>query len=574
MTTAQPPARLDEAVAEYLAAVESGSNPDRAKLLESYADVSTELAQFFADHDRFADLAQPVRSLVAAGDTPRQAGDSDTTLPFDAAAHTAFPQDDSAPEAGQRIGDYEILRELGRGGMGIVYQARHTRLNRHVALKTVLAGQYAAAEDLARFFEEAKSAASLDHPGIVSMYEISSSRGQPYFSMAFVEGPNLSRVLEGGPLPPPVAARLFQKLVAAVAYAHGKGVIHRDLKPANILLEQTPQNSQLTTHHSLLSAQPKITDFGLAKRLDSTSQLTASGQLLGTPLYMSPEQASGRVRDIGPAADIYSLGAILYALLTGRPPFVSDNPVEVILRVLENEPTAPRQIRHDIPRDLECICLKCLEKRPGDRYASAELLSEDLDRYLRQEAVEARSPTLGQRFRRWMRRQTVLAWHVVCLGMLFLLVQISFALHPDREIIYHLMVSGLISLLMLVAFAFQWIGSRGQATWPNYFWMAADAGLTTALLAQLVAPLGPLLGSYLVLICVSGLFFQTRLVAFTTATTMLASLVLLLVRPDQAQPLHYAVCFELSLVIAGLVVGYQVWRLKVLREYYDDRRIR
>jgi eukaryotic-like serine/threonine-protein kinase len=571
--TAPLTSRLDQAVAEYLAAVESGAALDRQETLARYADVAADLEQFFADHDRFTNLAEPVRSLVAgSSDTPRQNSGSDATLAVDAAAHISQRHErDSSDSFVERIGDYEILRELGRGGMGVVYQARHTSLNRIVALKTILAGQHASLEDLNRFLEEAKAAAALDHPGIVPIYEIGQHNDQPFFSMAFVEGPSLSRVLEDGPLPPHVAVRIFRKIVEAVAYAHAKGVIHRDLKPANILLagEHARDRKQLD------ASQPKITDFGLAKLLDSDSNLTASGQLLGTPLYMSPEQAAGRVREIGPASDIYSLGAILYVLLTGRPPFASDNPVEVILRVLESEPTLPRQLRPGVPRDLECICLKCLEKQSADRYTTADLLADDLDRFLRQEPVEARSPTIGQRFRRWMRRQPVLAWHVVCLGALLVFVQGIFALHPDREIVYHLVVSGLIGALLAVACACQWFQSRSKdPTWLSYFWMTADAALITALLARLVAPLGPLLSSFLALICVSGLFFQTRLVAFTTAMTVLASLLLFTLRPEEAHPLHYAFCFETTLIIAGLVVGYQVWRLSVLREFYDDRRVR
>jgi serine/threonine-protein kinase len=386
----------------------------------------------------------------------------------------------------------------------------------------------------------------------------------------------LAQLLEAGPLPPLAAVRLFRKIVAAVAYAHEHGVIHRDLKPANILLEGSGQVSRGVVSGadpSLLN--PKITDFGLAKRLGDESHLTASGQLLGTPLYMSPEQAAGRNRAIGPAADIYALGAILYVMLTGRPPFVSDNPVEVILQVLESDPMLPRRLRPEIPADLECICLKCLEKQTGDRYAAAADLADDLDRYLRREPIEARSPSMGQRFRRWIRRQPVLAWHVICLGLLLIVIQAIYVAHPLRDLAYHSRVSGVLTLWLLASFGCHWLQGRDdRGTWRHQFWIGADAALLTVLLSLLAPPLGPLLGSYLALICISGLFFQTRLVAFTTAAAAIASLVLFLLRPEEASPLHYAVLFETSLVMAGFVVGYQVWRLSVLREYYDDRRTR
>jgi len=567
-----PADRLDQAVAEYLTAVESGVVPDRAELLGRFGDISDELTRFFADHDRLTGLAEPIRALIAnADETPRQTGGSDATISFDPTA----PRLDSSPEAGataagQRIGDYEVIRELGRGGMGVVYQARHVTLNRVVALKMILGGQFAADDDRERFKAEARAAAALDHSGIVSIYEIDQWLGQPFFAMPLVEGPSLAEMIQPGPLSPQLATRLIRKIVAAVAYAHDHGVIHRDLKPANILLAGATENRA-----SLESCEPKITDFGLAKRLDGESQLTASGQLLGTPLYMSPEQAAGRIREVGPAADIYSLGAILYVMLTGQPPFWSDNPVEVILQVLESDPPLPRSIRPEIPRELEWICLKCLEKKPADRYVSAQDLADDIDRYLRHEPVEARLPTWGQQLRRWMRRQPVLAWHTLCLGSILLLMQGIFLAHPERELAYHLKISGIVCVWLAVNYLCQWMQSRERdAPWSHYFWIGADAALLTALLSQLDPSPGLLVASYFVLICISGLFFETRLVAFTTAAVALAAFVLFLLRPAEAEPLHYALLFLASLVMTGCVVGYQVWRMGVLREYYDERRPR
>jgi len=573
--------RLDEAVAEYLAAVESGVALDRARLLERYPDVAAELAQFLTDHDRLTCLAQPIRALVAiAGNTPREVNGNDVTKTFDPAAPARSSGDSQSTIAGQRIGDYEVIRELGRGGMGVVYQARHVTLNRIVALKMILGGQFAADDDLQRFQAEARATAALEHSGIVSIYETGQCLGQPYIAMAYVEGPSLAEVLQSGPLAPQVAARLMRKIVAAVAYAHDHGVIHRDLKPANVLLSlksnvPSPTSESGPATLDLGHWTPCITDFGLAKRLDGESQLTASGQLLGTPMYMSPEQAAGRIREVGRSADIYSLGAIFYVMLTGQPPFLSDNPVEVILQVLESEPPLPRSIRPEVPRELEWICLKCLEKKPADRYASAADLADDLDRFLRREPVEARLPTLGQRLRRWMRRQPVLAWHFLCLVLLLALTQFIFLAHPLRELVYHAKISGIISLWLGGSFICQWIQDRERdAAWSHYFWIGADAALLTALLSQLDPTPGPLLASYFVLICVSGLFFQTRLVAFTTAAVTLASLALFCLRPGEADPLHYAVLFEAALVMSGFLVGYHVWRMSVLREFYDDRKPR
>jgi eukaryotic-like serine/threonine-protein kinase len=288
------------------------------------------------------------------------------------------------------FGDYELLQELARGGMGIVYKARQRKLNRLVALKMILAGQLASVADVQRLYTEAGAAAQLDHPGIVPVYEIGEQQGQHFYSMGYVHGGSLAGCVKDGPLPPREAAGLVRKVAEAVAYAHGHGIIHRDLKPGNVLLDP--------------DGQPKVTDFGLAKNLAGDSQLTGTGQVMGTPSYMPPEQAEGKFKEIGPAADIYSLGAILYCLLTGRPPFQAASVMETLKQVLEQEPVSPRELNTGVERDLETVCLKCLEKEPGKRYGSASLLSEDLRRFLGGEPILARPVGYLERAWRWCRR--------------------------------------------------------------------------------------------------------------------------------------------------------------------------
>ena len=308
------------------------------------------------------------------------------------------------------FGDYDLLETIARGGMGVVFKARHRQLNRIVALKMILAGQLADAQHIQRFRAEAQAAAKLDHPGIVPVYEVGEQQGQQYFTMAFVEGKSLAERLRNGPIEAKEAARLVRDLAAAIAYAHEHGIVHRDLKPANVLIDA--------------QGQPKLTDFGLAKQTHGASEMTGTGQILGTPSYMSPEQAQGDAATVGPAADVYGLGALLFALLTGRPPFQGASPVETIQHVIAAEPPRPRSLNPSVPRDLETICLKCLEKSPAKRYASAMVLKEDLDRFLDDRPILARPVGIIEKTYRWYRRRPVIGTMAATLVVLLIAVPV------------------------------------------------------------------------------------------------------------------------------------------------------
>jgi WD40 repeat protein/serine/threonine protein kinase len=354
-------------------------------------------------------LASPSKEL---GDLLGDRNEPSPLAPAPAPGDAAPPPQRPAPAG------YEILGELGRGGMGVVYRARQVALNRVVALKMILSGGHAGPDDVARFRREAEAVAQIQHPNIVQVFEVNEVDGLPFFSLEFVDGGSLERKLAGTPLPPRPAAGLVEDLARAMHAAHSRGIIHRDLKPANVLLQESgvqgqesgvrSQESEKKGPNSADSWIPKVTDFGLAKRLDDQAR-TQSGAVLGTPSYMAPEQAGGKSHEIGPACDTYALGAILYECLTGRPPFKAATPLDTILQVLAAEPVPPSRLNAGVPRDLETICLKCLEKEPARRYATALQLADDLHAFREDRPIAARPVGRLKQAWRWCKRNRTVA---------------------------------------------------------------------------------------------------------------------------------------------------------------------
>jgi Protein kinase domain len=398
-TTARRDRRLDAVIAEYL---QAGPAPDRREFLERYWHLTDGLVSFFANEDRVKHLA----GLGRPG-----AGVDRRTTRLSRKGRTRSEADHSV---GREIGEFELLNEIASGGMGLVFKARHKRLNRIVAIKTIRTGVLKPTDDTFRRLRfEAEVIASLDHPNIVPLYEVGEHCGCPYLVLKLIPRGDLERHVPRLRKNPRAAARLLARVARTVHYAHLHGVLHRDLKPSNILLDAR--------------GEPHVTDFGLAKFVEAESGMTQSGLILGTPSYMSPEQVSGQGSEITTAADIYGLGAVLYKLLTGRPPFQAETLYETLRRVREREPTPLRWYNPLVDRRLEAICLRCLEKDPGRRYHSAAALARDLEWWVAGKAIAAGHLSRWERFQRWYQRNRIviaISSALVGLAMIFALAAV------------------------------------------------------------------------------------------------------------------------------------------------------
>jgi serine/threonine-protein kinase len=383
MTSPTPTEEREQRLAELLAELSEqrrqGQTPDINSVAAEHPDLAAELRELWGA----VLLAEELVNFPSGGRKPPEP----TLKGFPSPAPEA-----EIPPSTHSFGNYELLKEIGRGGMGVVYLARHRGLEKVVALKMILRGELATAEDRTRFRTEARAAAALAHPSIVPVYDAGEHEGQAYFSMRFVEGQTLGAILARGPMQPRDAARYLAAISRAVQYAHEHGILHRDLKPSNILIDQNDE--------------PHITDFGLAKRVSgeaATSGRTATGAIVGTPAYMAPEQVSNRRGTLGPLSDVYSLGVILYEMLTGRPPFQAPTPLDTLLLVLDQDPVRPRLLNPGVDGDLEMICLKCIQKEPELRYSSAGALAADLQAYLNGEPLSVYSGRLISVFNRTFR---------------------------------------------------------------------------------------------------------------------------------------------------------------------------
>lgn len=558
----------EERIQELFSQALATTLADRAELLDKACQADRELRSqvetLLSAHARAGDFLQGPHRHLRPGTTAARARAEQTNTEETIAVSDSVLVRTIAEEIQQGFGDYELLGEIARGGMGVVYKARQISLKRLAALKMILAGQLASEAEVKRFHAEAEAAANLEHPNIVGIYEVGCHEGQHYFSMQFIEGQSLAQLKTGGRWrsgDDKEAARLVAKIASAVQYAHERRILHRDLKPSNILIDA--------------GGEPHILDFGLARHIGADSTLTVEGAVMGTPSFMAPEQAAGKTKDLGAAADIYSLGAILYFLLTGQPPFAAASPLDTMVQVLEGEVIVPRMINPTVARDLERICLRCLEKSPGQRYPSAGALSEDLERFGRDEPVQARPPGFRPLMLHWVRRQPALVARLLGLGICAAIAQVTYSYHPTVSLGLHMRILGTLAFWALGSVVCQWALERER--WSRavpFIWVSADTVCLTVVLWLDEAMPGPLSASFLVWVAISGLWFRVRLVGFTTLLAALGYSSLLVEyfsRHRTVEQLNWHVVFLVLLVLTGCAVGYQVHRVRALSRFYSAR---
>jgi eukaryotic-like serine/threonine-protein kinase len=525
----------------YLARLQAGEKPDRETLVREHPELASALDCLEA----LEMLAPPAEDVGQVGNLPETG------------------QIDNLPHLPRDFGPYELIRELGRGGMGVVYEARQKGLERSVAIKMILASHLASPELVRRFQAEAKAAARLRHSNIVHIHDVGQLHGQDFFAMEYIDGQSLAERISDGPVDVPTAVRLLATVARAVEHLHEQGVVHRDLKPSNILLDA--------------DGQPYVTDFGLAKVFAAGPEMTATGVIAGTPSYMAPEQASGRRAEIGPASDVYSLGAILYELLTGVPPFRAESPLDTLMDVLSGDPETPRTLNPHVPRGLELICLKCLAKEPGERYPSASALADELDRFARGEVLQVRPPTPLQRFWSWTRRQPALASRLGALSLFYVVETVNYCCSGSITTEFHEKISLVVALWIVASIVCQQaLGNRRWSVPACFVWGTLDS---LALLASLLIADGaasPLVVGYPLIIVASGLWFRVRFVWFITLLSLVSYGVLVVDfycwRPElhagMSEGIDRHLIFALAMLVMGSVVSYLVQRVRMLSSFY------
>ena len=450
---------------------------------------------------------------------------------------------------------YEILYEVDRGGMGIVYRARHKELNRIVALKTIRSGEFANGNEIARFRREAQIAAQLVHPGIVPIYEIGERNNLIYYTMAFVEGCPLLELARSPTLSIAAKVQLVYQLTQALQYAHGQGVAHRDIKPSNILID--------------LHGSPILIDFGLAKSTHAESDLTQTGAMLGTPSYMAPEQIQYHQDHDLRLSDIYSLGAVFYYLLVGRPPFVGPTNFDIMLQLKDRQPVRPSRLNRQVDRELDTICLRAMEKIPSERYTTAAEFGQDLERWINGSAVSSPTKSSWIRWIRWWKQEPGLVSHAVAICVVILVVLMS---HLLGYSLAHLPTQLTVLLTwLLICFPLQrWILQSKDTTVPAILWGLIDLFCVSWLIATAGPPRSLLLVAYPLMITASALFYRTRFVILMTTACILAFLVLTgLIEDPSFERASFRILFVCFLGIQCLTLTSLIFKVRNLFTYRE-----
>ncbi len=536
-------AELDLIMARVMIDLEAGRQVDEESLQREFPHLAAELIAFLNSHRQFIAATESAKQQVEASGT--------SALSAVAASVVAQPSLSSSLNIPKQLGPYEIIEEIDRGGMGIVYRARHTSLDRIVALKLIRSGELASDEEVQRFNTEAAAAASLNHPGIVPIYEVGMLQGYYYYTMAYIEGQSLSAILKEGPIEKDRALRILNKLCMAVEHAHNNGVYHRDLKPANVLIDANDQ--------------PIVIDFGLARVASRESDLTVTGQMLGTPAYMAPERAQGRVSP-GPGEDIYSLGAIAYYMFSGQPPFIGPSPFDVLLQVLDSEPPHPSQIAPGLDHHVDYLCLKAMRKDPVQRYLKAADMALDCQRLLQGEQIDIESRSITELLESWWNREPILVSHVCGIGATMLILILSFTIAGgNAEAFAYRMV--LFGLWLVFSFVLQrWVRFAKHRDFASLTWTTLDVVLYTWLISFAEPPRSLLLIGYPMMIVASSLFYRKRFVAYTTACCILGFISLVLFFPHRT---YEGIDIDEQFRAAAIRDGYQGLDIDFFRYEYS-----
>ncbi|QDS95374.1 Serine/threonine-protein kinase PrkC [Roseimaritima multifibrata] len=548
-------------LATLLEAVERGEKIDRERLLREHPQYAESLCQF-VDNDQF------LRAGVQSSKPEEGASGSHSIDPMATIDPllTLDSQDESRASSESRwsygqltaasfpveFGDYSLLCEIDRGGMGIVYKAQHNTLRRIVALKVLRSGELSNPEELARFRAEAEATAGIEHPNIVSIFEVGEVRGLVFFTMAFVDGENLSTIVRRERMLAKEAARIVSRVADAVGAAHQRGIIHRDLKPSNLLLDAM--------------GEPHLIDFGLAKT-GANASLTCAGQILGTPAYMAPEQARGT--DVTPACDVYALGGVLYELVSGEAPFIGPTPVDILLQVLNREAPSARTVNKQVPRALDRIINRAMQKKPEERYESAIALQQDLQRFILGEPIERSHSSLWERAEVWWRREPVLVSHLVGIFFVLCVVIVSIlirgtSLYASRWIL------GLLTLWGVCSFPIQKLSVYKRFRELVYFaWLSIDVVIYTTLIFMATPPRGLLLIGYPMMIAASGLFYRSRFVVFVTGISILGFIGLWASVDDPfKERLEFGVIYASGLIVLAICLLAMIRRIRGLVDYF------